>query len=151
MEEFYQDLALAYRGAVQAFADAGCRYLQLDEVNLAYLCDAEQRQILSERGDDPDPFPESMREMINTAIADRPADMVITMHLCRGNFRSAGSRKAATSRSLRSCSTRSTSTDTSWSTTPNARAASNRCALCRKKNGGAWPGDFQERRAGIER
>ncbi len=88
MEEFYRDLALAYRGAVQAFADAGCRYLQLDEVNLAYLCDAEQRQILRERGDDPDRLPGIYAEMINIAIRDRPADMTVTMHLCRGNFRS---------------------------------------------------------------
>jgi len=88
MEEFYLDLALAYRGAVQAFAHAGCRYLQLDEVNLAYLCDPEQRQILRERGDNPDHLPRIYADMINTAIANRPPDMAITMHLCRGNFRS---------------------------------------------------------------
>jgi 5-methyltetrahydropteroyltriglutamate--homocysteine methyltransferase len=88
MEDFYRDLALAYRGAVQAFADAGCRYLQLDEVNLAYLCDAEQRQLLTERGDDPERLPAIYAQMINTAIEARPADMTITMHLCRGNFRS---------------------------------------------------------------
>ncbi|HXK05430.1 MAG TPA: 5-methyltetrahydropteroyltriglutamate--homocysteine S-methyltransferase [Verrucomicrobiae bacterium] len=88
MEEFYRDLALAYRGAVQAFADAGCRYLQLDEVNLAYLCDPEQRRLLSERGDDPERLPAIYAQMINTAIENRPADMIVTMHLCRGNFRS---------------------------------------------------------------
>jgi 5-methyltetrahydropteroyltriglutamate--homocysteine methyltransferase len=88
MEEFYRDLALAYRGAVQAFADAGCRYLQLDEVNLAYLCDPEQRQLLRARGDDPDRLPGIYANMINIAIRDRPANMTVTMHLCRGNFRS---------------------------------------------------------------
>jgi 5-methyltetrahydropteroyltriglutamate--homocysteine methyltransferase len=88
MEEFYRDLGLAYRGAVQAFAHAGCRYLQLDEVNLAYLCDPEQRQILRDRGDDPGQLPGIYADMINTAIANRPPDMAITMHLCRGNFRS---------------------------------------------------------------
>jgi 5-methyltetrahydropteroyltriglutamate--homocysteine methyltransferase len=88
MEEFYRDLALAYRGAVQAFAGEGCRYLQLDEVNLAYLCDPEQRRLLRERGDDPDRLPGIYANMINTAIRDRPADMTVTMHLCRGNFRS---------------------------------------------------------------
>jgi 5-methyltetrahydropteroyltriglutamate--homocysteine methyltransferase len=88
MEEFYRDLGLAYRSAVAAFADAGCRYLQLDEVNLAYLCDPEQRQMLRDRGDDPERLPAIYAGMINTAIADRPADMAITMHLCRGNFRS---------------------------------------------------------------
>jgi 5-methyltetrahydropteroyltriglutamate--homocysteine methyltransferase len=88
MEEFYRDLGLAYRDAVQAFAHAGCRYLQLDEVNLAYLCDPEQRQILRDRGDNPDQLPRIYADMINTAIASRPPDMAITMHLCRGNFRS---------------------------------------------------------------
>jgi 5-methyltetrahydropteroyltriglutamate--homocysteine methyltransferase len=88
MESFYHDLGLAYHEAVQAFADAGCRYLQLDEVNLAYLCDDEQRQMLRDRGDDPDKLPAIYADMINTAIRGRPEDMVITMHLCRGNFRS---------------------------------------------------------------
>jgi 5-methyltetrahydropteroyltriglutamate--homocysteine methyltransferase len=88
MDEFYADLGQAYRGAVQAFGEAGCRYLQLDEVNLAYLCDPEQRQILRERGDDPDRLPAVYAGMINTAISGRPAGMRMTMHLCRGNFRS---------------------------------------------------------------
>ena len=88
MEEFYRDLALAYRAAVQAFAEAGCRYLQLDEVNLAYLCDPVQRRLLTERGDDPDRLPSIYAGMINTAIEGRPTGMSITMHLCRGNFRS---------------------------------------------------------------
>jgi methionine synthase II (cobalamin-independent) len=73
---------------VRAFADAGCRYLQLDEVNLAYLCDPEQRRILRQRGDDPDRLPGLYAGLINSAIGGRPADMTITMHLCRGNFRS---------------------------------------------------------------
>jgi 5-methyltetrahydropteroyltriglutamate--homocysteine methyltransferase len=88
MEEFYHDLALAYAGAVDAFADAGCHYLQLDETNLAYLCDAEQRKALAARGDDPDRLPEIYARMLNTAIRSRPDDMVVSMHLCRGNFRS---------------------------------------------------------------
>jgi 5-methyltetrahydropteroyltriglutamate--homocysteine methyltransferase len=79
---------VAYGGAVRAFADAGCRYLQLDEVNLAYLCDPEQRRILRQRGDDPDRLPGLYAGLINSAIGGRPADMTITMHLCRGNFRS---------------------------------------------------------------
>lgn len=88
MADFYRDLGQAYQDAVRAFADAGCRYLQLDETNLAYLCDPEQRQMLSERGDDPEQLPRIYAEMINHAIAGRPSDMVISMHLCRGNFRS---------------------------------------------------------------
>ena len=88
MDEFYGDLGEAYCLAVRAFADEGCRYLQLDETNLAYLCDPEQRQVLRDRGDDPEALPEIYASMINAAISDRPDDMVITMHLCRGNFQS---------------------------------------------------------------
>jgi 5-methyltetrahydropteroyltriglutamate--homocysteine methyltransferase len=88
MDDFYRDLGNAYRQAVEAFAAAGCRYLQLDETNLAYLCDPEQRQMLRDRGDDPDRLPGIYADLIDTAISGRPSDMVITMHLCRGNFRS---------------------------------------------------------------
>jgi 5-methyltetrahydropteroyltriglutamate--homocysteine methyltransferase len=88
MEGFYRDLGDAYHRAVQAFADAGCRYLQLDEVNLAYLCDPEQREMLRDRGDDPEQLPAIYASVTNRAISGRPADMRITMHLCRGNFRS---------------------------------------------------------------
>jgi methionine synthase II (cobalamin-independent) len=88
MDEFYRDLALAYRKAVRAFADAGCRYLQLDEVNLAYLCDPALRNQVRERGDNPQTLPMVYADMINAAISDIPDDMTISMHLCRGNFRS---------------------------------------------------------------
>ena len=88
MNEFYRDLGSAYRTVVRAFADAGCRYLQLDEVNFTYLCDPKQRQIVIDRGEDPDALPGAYAGMINAAISDIPADMTITMHLCRGNFRS---------------------------------------------------------------
>ncbi|MDE3194867.1 MAG: 5-methyltetrahydropteroyltriglutamate--homocysteine S-methyltransferase [Acidobacteriota bacterium] len=88
MDEFYHDLGQAYRKAVRAFADAGCRYLQLDETNLSYLCDPEQRQIVKDRGDDPDELPHVYARLINAAISDIPPDMRITMHTCRGNYRS---------------------------------------------------------------
>ena len=88
MEEFYADLGQSYRKAVRAFADAGCRYLQLDEVNLAYLCDPALREHIKARGEDPAALPDVYAGMINAAIADIPDDMTITMHLCRGNFRS---------------------------------------------------------------
>jgi 5-methyltetrahydropteroyltriglutamate--homocysteine methyltransferase len=88
LEAFYADLGSAYKGAVTAFADAGCRYLQLDDVSFAYLCDPEQRRMLQDRGDDPARQPGIYAGMINKAIAGRPSDMVISMHLCRGNFRS---------------------------------------------------------------
>ncbi|MDI3305512.1 MAG: 5-methyltetrahydropteroyltriglutamate--homocysteine S-methyltransferase [Acetobacteraceae bacterium] len=88
MEGFFTDLGAAYADAVRAFADAGCRYLQLDEVNIAYLCDPEQLAQLRNRGEQVEGLLETYAKLINTAIAERPADMVISMHLCRGNFRS---------------------------------------------------------------
>jgi 5-methyltetrahydropteroyltriglutamate--homocysteine methyltransferase len=88
LEAFYRDLGAAYNSAVMAFAEAGCRYLQLDETNLAYLCDPAQREMVRARGEDPDALPATYARLINAAIAGRPADMAITMHLCRGNFRS---------------------------------------------------------------
>jgi 5-methyltetrahydropteroyltriglutamate--homocysteine methyltransferase len=88
MDDFYRDLAQSYRKVVRAFTDAGCRYLQFDEVNLAYLCDPALRKIISDRGEDPARLPATYAGMINAAIADIPSDMTITMHLCRGNFRS---------------------------------------------------------------
>jgi len=88
MEPFYADLGATYRKAVRAFADAGCRYLQLDEVNLAYLCDPKLREQVAERGEDPQALPAIYARLINAAISDIPADMTIAMHLCRGNFQS---------------------------------------------------------------
>jgi 5-methyltetrahydropteroyltriglutamate--homocysteine methyltransferase len=88
MAEFYRDLGQSYRKAVRAFADAGCRYLQLDEVNFTYLCDPKLRQTIADRGDDPDQLPHIYADLINAAISDVPADMTIGMHLCRGNFQS---------------------------------------------------------------
>jgi 5-methyltetrahydropteroyltriglutamate--homocysteine methyltransferase len=88
MDDFYRDLGTTYRKAVRAFADAGCRYLQLDEVNLTYLCDPKLREQVTARGDDPAKLPEIYADMINAAMSDIPSDMTISMHLCRGNFRS---------------------------------------------------------------
>jgi methionine synthase II (cobalamin-independent) len=88
MDEFYRDMGALYAKVVRGFADAGCRYLQLDEVNLAYLCDPSLREHVKARGDDPDTLPLSYAGMINAAMSDIPADMTISMHLCRGNFRS---------------------------------------------------------------
>jgi 5-methyltetrahydropteroyltriglutamate--homocysteine methyltransferase len=88
MLDFYRDLGRAYSKVVHAFAQEGCRYLQFDEVNLAYLCDPEQRENLTQRGDDPGKLPLIYADMVNAAIADRPPDMTISLHLCRGNFKS---------------------------------------------------------------
>jgi 5-methyltetrahydropteroyltriglutamate--homocysteine methyltransferase len=88
MDAFYADLGAAYANAVRAFYDAGCRYLQLDDISFAYLCDPKQREMLRERGDDPDKQPDIYAGLVRHALQDKPADLTITMHLCRGNFRS---------------------------------------------------------------
>jgi 5-methyltetrahydropteroyltriglutamate--homocysteine methyltransferase len=88
MADFYRDLGQTYRMTVRAFADAGCRYLQLDEVNFAYLCDPKLRAQVAGRGEDPDKLPSVYAGMINAAMSDIPSDMTIAMHLCRGNFQS---------------------------------------------------------------
>lgn len=88
LEEFFADLGLTYRKAVRAFAEAGCRYLQLDEVFIAMLCDERYRQQMKNRGDDPVALTQIYADLINTAISDIPADMRVCMHLCRGNFKS---------------------------------------------------------------
>ena len=85
---FFADLGEAYRGAIGAFADAGCRYLQLDEVYIAYLCDPAQVEGLKARGEHVEDLLGTYADLINRAIADRPSDMTVSMHLCRGNFRS---------------------------------------------------------------
>ena len=88
LDKFFDDLGQAYKKAVRAFADAGCRYLQLDEVFIAMLCDQGYRQRMKDRGDDPDYLGVAYGDLINAAISDIPADMVVTMHLCRGNYKS---------------------------------------------------------------
>lgn len=88
LDEFFADLGKTYRKAVKAFYDAGCRYLQLDDTVWAYLCSQDELQKARARGDDPDNLQQIYARVINYAIADRPADMVITTHVCRGNFRS---------------------------------------------------------------
>ncbi len=88
MDKFWDDLGGAYRKAVRGFADAGCRYLQLDEVFIAMLCDQKYRGQMTARGDDPEKLGHVYGKLINDAMSDIPSDMTITMHLCRGNYKS---------------------------------------------------------------
>ncbi|MCB0030185.1 MAG: 5-methyltetrahydropteroyltriglutamate--homocysteine methyltransferase, partial [Anaerolineales bacterium] len=88
MDEFFEDLAQCYRDEIAALYAAGCRYLQLDDTNLAYLCDMRMREAARGRGDDPDELPRTYAALINAALRDRPDDMTIGIHLCRGNYRS---------------------------------------------------------------
>jgi 5-methyltetrahydropteroyltriglutamate--homocysteine methyltransferase len=89
LDAFFDDLTAAYREEIADLAARGCRYLQMDDTNLAYLCDPEIRQRTADRGDDPDELTRLYCRLVNDAIGDRPAGMVACIHLCRGNFKSA--------------------------------------------------------------
>lgn len=86
---FWADAGAAYRGAIRHLADAGCTYLQLDDVSFAYLCDEKVRENCRRNGDDPAELPRIYADAINAALAGRPAGMTVTLHTCRGNFKSA--------------------------------------------------------------
>jgi 5-methyltetrahydropteroyltriglutamate--homocysteine methyltransferase len=88
MDEFFQDLAMAYKLEIDHLYKAGLRYLQLDDTNLAYLCDPKMRAAAAERGENPNELPKTYAALINSVIDDRPADLMVGIHLCRGNYRS---------------------------------------------------------------
>jgi 5-methyltetrahydropteroyltriglutamate--homocysteine methyltransferase len=88
LDVFFDDLARAYRDEIASLYEAGCRYVQLDDTNLAYLCDPGMRQGAVDRGDDPDELPRTYASLINAALVGRPDDLTVGVHLCRGNFRS---------------------------------------------------------------
>jgi 5-methyltetrahydropteroyltriglutamate--homocysteine methyltransferase len=85
---FYDDVARAYGEELQSLYDAGCRYVQMDDTNMAYLCDERMREAARQRGDDPNELPHRYAAFINKVVARKPAGMTLAMHLCRGNFKS---------------------------------------------------------------
>jgi len=85
---FYDDVAKAYGDELQSLAEAGCTYVQMDDTNLAYLCDEKMREAARQRGDDPNELPHRYADFINKVVAHKPAGMTLAMHLCRGNFKS---------------------------------------------------------------
>lgn len=89
MDQFFEDLAQCYRDEIDALYAAGSRYIQLDDTNLAYLCDPQMREGARQRGEDPNQLPRTYAELINKVIDGRPEDLTIAIHLCRGNFQSA--------------------------------------------------------------
>jgi 5-methyltetrahydropteroyltriglutamate--homocysteine methyltransferase len=88
LDNFFADIATTWGKAIRAFYDAGCRYLQLDDTAWAMICDPSEREHSRERGDDPDRLPAIYAQVTNKALESKPADMTVTMHSCRGNFRS---------------------------------------------------------------
>ena len=85
---FYEDVANAYGDELRSLAAAGCTYVQMDDTNLAYLCDDKMREAARARGDDPNELPHRYAAFINRVVAQKPAGMTLAVHLCRGNFRS---------------------------------------------------------------
>lgn len=85
---FYQDVANAYGDELRSLAAAGCTYVQMDDTNMAYLCDEHMREAARSRGDDPNELPHRYAKFINLVVAQKPAGMTLAMHLCRGNFKS---------------------------------------------------------------
>jgi len=88
LEPFWQDVADAYGDELRSLADAGCTYVQMDDTNLAYLCDDKMRAAARSRGDDPDELPHRYAGFINRVVAQKPEGMTLCVHLCRGNFKS---------------------------------------------------------------
>src|SRR5215831_5793456 len=88
LDDFFNDLSQCYRDEINALYKAGSRYIQLDDTNLAYLCDVKMREEARLRGDDPNELPKTYAALINSVINNRPEDLVIAVHLCRGNYRS---------------------------------------------------------------
>ena len=86
--DFYEDVAKAYGDELQSLSKAGCNYVQMDDTNLAYLCDDKMRAAAQARGDDPDELPHRYAKFINRVVAKKPAGMTLAIHLCRGNFQS---------------------------------------------------------------
>lgn len=88
MDEFFHDLSNAYKQEIDRLYQSGLRYLQLDDTNLAYLCDPKMRAAAVERGEDPNELPKTYAALINSVIDGRPKDLTVGIHLCRGNYRS---------------------------------------------------------------
>ncbi|QXO18559.1 5-methyltetrahydropteroyltriglutamate--homocysteine S-methyltransferase [Vibrio ostreae] len=88
IEEFYQDLAQTYRDAIAAFYARGCRYLQFDDTNWAFLIDSSKRESLFEKGINPDEIANVCTQIINESLRDKPEDLIVTTHICRGNHAS---------------------------------------------------------------
>ncbi|KAL7010346.1 hypothetical protein EMMF5_000369 [Cystobasidiomycetes sp. EMM_F5] len=88
LDDFFDDLALCYRQEIAALGAAGCKFVQLDDTNLAYLCDLKMREAAAGRGEDLNTLPRQYAKLINDCIREKPKDMTIGIHLCRGNFRS---------------------------------------------------------------
>src|SRR6516165_3305887 len=149
LDVFFDDLAGAYRAAIRAFSGAGCRYLQLDDTAWAMLCDPNERAQSKKRGDDPDSLPQRYAQLTNAALEGKPADMAITMHSCRGNFRSTLSHRGLTILSPSSCSAIPISTAISSNMTASAPAASSHCGFSRRARSSSCSASSPQKAASL--
>ena len=140
MDSFYDDLARIYREEIHALADLGCTYLQLDDPNMAYLCDEKMRESVRHIGEDPDQLPRTYAKLINDCIKDRPANMTVCMHICRGNFRSAWAAEGGYDPVAEILFNEFKLDGFFLNTTRRGRAASRRCVSCprTRKSSSAW-------------
>ncbi len=88
LEQWWADLIAVYQAEVRDLAVAGCRYLQIDEVPMAMLCDGDIREQVQQMGYDPNALIQKYIAVVNEVLSVRPDEMTVGMHLCRGNFRS---------------------------------------------------------------
>ena len=138
LDAFWSDVAAAYRDAIGHLADAGCRYLQLDDITFAYLCDPKIQQNCRNNGDDPVALPRRYADTINAALAGKPSDMTVTIHTCRGNFKSAWVAEGGYDPVVEAMF--STNVDGYFMEFDSSRApvASSRCASCRAARRWCW-------------
>ncbi|MEJ0070811.1 MAG: hypothetical protein WDO24_21110 [Pseudomonadota bacterium] len=130
MAEFWADITAAYRAEIHDLVAAGCRYLQFDDVSVAYLCDPEIRAQIKRDGEDPDALPALYAQVISDLIAERPESLTVTLHTCRGNFQSMWMASGGYDAVAETFFAAPRSTASSSNTTPSAPAASSRCASC---------------------
>ena len=148
-DAIFDDLAAAYATAVRAFYDAGCRYLQFDDTAWAYLCSEVELKKARERGLDVDHLQETYARVINTALAAKPADMTITTHVCRGNFRSTWISSGGYAPVAKPARRTAITTVISSNMTASAPAVSTRCGICPRSQGRrAGPDHHQARCVG---
>ena len=132
LDAFWLDLTAAYADEVRRLGELGCRYLQFDDTSLAYLNDPRQREHVAEIGGDPEHQHETYIRHIDEALADRPAGMAVTTHLCRGNFRSSWFAEGSYEHVAEALFNDLQVDGFSSSTTTSAPAASSRCATFRR-------------------
>jgi 5-methyltetrahydropteroyltriglutamate--homocysteine methyltransferase len=148
---FYDDVARAYGDELRSLAAAGCTYVQMDDTNLAYLCDEKMREAARQRGDDPNELPHRYAQFVNKVVAQKPAGMTLAMHLCRGNFKSTHA-AAGNYEPVAEALLKEMDIDAYFLEYDDDRSGDFRPLRlpAQRQDGGAGPGDHQVRHAGEQ-